>query len=344
VSRPELLVDGRVLGDAYPGVRRFWLPVLRAWAARGGRGMVAHRRAVAPEPALLEADFAPLELARDVRDPRAMPSARRAVRASGVSATLSPLYLTLDGAPRNLASVFDVTGRSHPRSATARWLWELVMWRTLRGASSVLTASRAAACQLEAALPGLRGRVELVSPVAPPAARANPRLVAPFELVSPFALVVASHRPHKRLEALTRVWSQTASAPALVLVGHGSHRLNALPGVRGLGFVGDELLEALLAAAGCLLSASLSEGFGLPLLAALASGTPVVASRLPALEELGGTAVSWCEPEDLVGLVARAGEVVANPSSAREQCLEGRARAQHFGAERASQALARLLA
>ncbi len=65
-----------------------------------------------------------------------------------------------------------------------------------------------------------------------------------------------------------------------------------------LGAVPDADLPALYNQAEALAYPSLTEGFGIPLLEAMACGTPVLASRRGALPEVGGDAVLWIEPED----------------------------------------------
>ena len=74
------------------------------------------------------------------------------------------------------------------------------------------------------------------------------------------------------------------------------------------GYVGKRELAGLYRGAVCLVVPSRYEGFGLPVLEALASGTPVVAARDPALMEVGGDAVVYAEPRDLAGAILRAVE------------------------------------
>ena len=64
-------------------------------------------------------------------------------------------------------------------------------------------------------------------------------------------------------------------------------------------FVDERTLAALYRRAALLLQPSEREGFGLPLLEAMACGTPVVASDLPVLKEVGGTAVEYCPVGDI---------------------------------------------
>ena len=343
MSRVELLVDGRVLDDRHPGVRDFWIPILRAWAAAGGRGLVAHRRDVAPAAALIAAGFSPVDLRHGARDPFGQRDTRRVVALTGAAATLSPLYLTLDGAPRHLGTIFDLAGRTHARSFSSRLLWEVAVRRMLRRASTVVCPTAATAAELERRWPGVGGRVGIVSAVAPSPPRPDADQLARYGITAPYALVVASHRPHKRLALLARAWSAAASSVPLVLVGAATEELNAPPAVRGLGFVSADTVEALLATAMCLLSASVVEGFGLPVLAALRAGLPVVATRQAALEEVAGDAVFWCDADDLPGLVRAAAALAASPSGAAERAARGRERASRFTASSAAQQLAHLL-
>lgn len=338
MSSPLLLVDGRVLDDHHPGVRRFWVPILCAWAARGGKAIVAHQRGFAPEPTLAGAGFSPIELRHSAYDPRGLRSTRAAVRQSAAAATLSPLYLTIDGAQRNVATVFDLIGRDHPRSLRSRLLWELMMRRTVHGATRVVCATAAVGSDLVERFPKLRDRVALVSSVAPSIDHPHVGGVG-----QPYALVVASHRPHKRLDALAAAWRAGGSAVPLVMLGRGTEQLHSPPLIQGLGFVSDDEVDARLTAAGCVVSSSLAEGFGLPVLTALAAGVPVAATRDAALEEVAGDAVRWVEPDDIAGLVGAAHAIIADSAGASIQVRRGLERARMFTANRAAQQLERAL-
>jgi glycosyltransferase involved in cell wall biosynthesis len=156
-------------------------------------------------------------------------------------------------------------------------------------------------------------------------------------------LVLASHRPHKRLAPLARAWSSAASGLPLVMAGERTDALHAPPAVYGLGFVSDAAAEALLADAVCLVSASAAEGFGLPVLAAMAAGIPIVAAAHPALIEVAGDAAAWCGGADLAALVRTAAAVVGDQPESRRRIALGRARAAEFTAPRAVAALRQLI-
>lgn len=70
------------------------------------------------------------------------------------------------------------------------------------------------------------------------------------------------------------------------------------PGAVDLGFVEDTDLQALYRCAAAVCVASTHEGFGLPVLEAMASGSPVVAARAAALPEVGGDVALYAEPDD----------------------------------------------
>jgi glycosyltransferase involved in cell wall biosynthesis len=96
-------------------------------------------------------------------------------------------------------------------------------------------------------------------------------------------------------------------------------------------------LQALYRHAGCLLYLSLAEGFGMPLIEAMAMGTPIVASNRTSIPEIAGDAGIIVEPDD-EDEIARAASAVLNDSHVRESLVaRGRARMKLFqGADAAA--------
>src|SRR5205807_1479597 len=80
--------------------------------------------------------------------------------------------------------------------------------------------------------------------------------------------------------------------------------------VRFLGQVSEETLHALYGVAEVLVSASLHEGFGLPVAEAMACGTPCVVTRATALPETAGEGALFFEPHDAAGLAAQVGRLL----------------------------------
>jgi glycosyltransferase involved in cell wall biosynthesis len=141
----------------------------------------------------------------------------------------------------------------------------------------------------------------------------------PPGVTPPFLLQVGGNLPRKRLDVLFRVFAAVQHAlPGLQLVQQGA-KLDASQRnlVETLG-IGRSLVQpaqlkrvelaGLYARAALVLVPSDREGFGLPVLEALAAGASVVASDIPPLREVGGNAVTFCrvaDVEDWVGTVSR---------------------------------------
>lgn len=99
-------------------------------------------------------------------------------------------------------------------------------------------------------------------------------------------------------------------------------------------FVPDEALPQLYAESAVFVYPSLYEGFGIPILEAMASGTPVIASRTASLPEIGGDAAFWIDPKDAEGL-ANAIQRVVNDQELRKNLIhKGREQAEKFSWEK----------
>jgi glycosyltransferase involved in cell wall biosynthesis len=116
----------------------------------------------------------------------------------------------------------------------------------------------------------------------------------------PFVLFVGAVEPRKGLPTLLEALRRCppGTAPRLVMAGPAGWGPELDTAGAGLdvvrtGFLTDTRLRRLLAGAAALALPSRYEGFGLPVLEALASGTPVLASHLPVLREVGGEYVRF---------------------------------------------------
>jgi glycosyltransferase involved in cell wall biosynthesis len=142
----------------------------------------------------------------------------------------------------------------------------------------------------------------------------EPEVVAPalvervrqdHDLPTSFVLFVGTLEPRKNLPRLAAAAADlgvdlvVAGAP-----GWGDVEVPADADVRFLGFIADHELRALMTAADVLAYPSLEEGFGLPILEAMAQGTPVVTSRGTATEEVAGGAAVLVDPFDVASIAA----------------------------------------
>lgn len=156
----------------------------------------------------------------------------------------------------------------------------------------------------------------------------------------PYFLCLGTIEPRKNHLLLLHLWrglAGQADAPRLILVGRRGWEnenvvdmLERSTAIRGLvveaGRVGDARLAGLVAGARAVLMPSFAEGFGLPVAEALAAGTPVIASDLPALRETGGAVPDYLDPLDGPGWRAAVLDYARPASPRRAAQLERLAR------------------
>jgi glycosyltransferase involved in cell wall biosynthesis len=271
----------------------------------------------------------------------ALPFLSRGVRLLYSPANLAPLA----GGARNVIVIHDVASLRHPEWYTRGYVaWQRrVIPRLARRARHLITVSEFAKGELVEVLGIEPERVSVVANGVEerfsPAADPGPARDA-HELDGPYALAVGSQIERKNLAALDAAARRLGeSGIELVAAGSGRGYMRAEEpsAVRRLGYVDDLYLPGLYAGALALAMPSLYEGFGLPCLEAMASGTPVVASDRAALPETCGGAAMLVDPEDAAAL-AEALLTVASDEDLREtMAVDGLTRAAQFSWDRAAQ-------
>ena len=108
------------------------------------------------------------------------------------------------------------------------------------------------------------------------------------------------------------------------------------PRVQLLGFVPEEALHALYTAATVVWFPSRYEGFGLPVVEAMACGTPVVASNTSSIPEIAGDAALLVDPADAPGHLSAIAGLLSDARSREQFAFAGRARASRFTWDRAA--------
>jgi glycosyltransferase involved in cell wall biosynthesis len=156
------------------------------------------------------------------------------------------------------------------------------------------------------------------------------------DLGSPYLLFVGTHEPRKNLETLLAAFAHGRRAhPDLLLVVAGTDGPQ-LEGVRWLGYVEDEELAALYRGAAVFVYPSRFEGFGLPIVEAMASGTPTVASAHESLDEAAGAAALRADPGDTDAFARTIGMALQEPEPLVARGLE---HAAAFSRERCGEAV-----
>jgi glycosyltransferase involved in cell wall biosynthesis len=107
--------------------------------------------------------------------------------------------------------------------------------------------------------------------------------------------------------------------------------------IQMLGFVRDDCLPSLFAGATVFVFPSFYEGFGIPVLEAMACGAPVIASDCSSLPEVGGDAVSYFDPNRVDQLCDRLVELLSDPALRQARRAAGIARARTFSWQRTAE-------
>jgi glycosyltransferase involved in cell wall biosynthesis len=160
-----------------------------------------------------------------------------------------------------------------------------------------------------------------------------------YGLIGKYILSVGTIEPRKNIHGLIRAWELVKAriAPTmLVVVGEEKQHFRrvGLPSyldqIKFLGRVPDDHLPALYRGASAFIYPSLYEGFGLPVLEAMACGTPVIASNRTAVPEVVGSAGILVDPTDETNMAESIFELFSRPELQAQLRLEGRQRAEKF--------------
>jgi glycosyltransferase involved in cell wall biosynthesis len=214
-----------------------------------------------------------------------------------------------------------------------------------RGVSSFLTVSEFTRNEVESQL-GVAGSRLTVTHLAHDAEVFYPRSpgdVSEFRdrlsLPSQYFAFVGTGDPRKNTAVIPQALRDSGLGVPLVVAGWGgwSHQVDQPQGVISLGYLRDEDLARFYSGALALVYPSLYEGFGLPVLEAMACGCPVICSRRASLPEVAGDAAVYLEDPCSVSELAQALEGVARSEDLRAYLAQkGKRRTAFFSWDRAA--------
>lgn len=310
--------------------------------------------AFAPHSSRLRVEVCPVRgrnrLARLLWENAALGRRARALKLDVVHSLgyLSPIYLPT----KSVVTVLDMIHYIRPDeiARSKRYLWRLLLPSTLRRVDRIITISESVKREVARFFPRAEAKTVAI-PLAVDTARFTPgeglRDSDPggADARPPAILAVASMAPHKNMAVLVRAVARLrrdGHAVRLLLVGQETvttAELRPLAASLGLGpgdvefsgRVSDEALVRLYREAVVLVFPSLYEGFGLPLLEAMACGCPVIASRTSSIPEVVGDAALLFDPMDESELAQHLASVLESAELRRDLIGRGFRNLERFG-------------
>ena len=345
----KIYVNGRFLSQPLSGVQRFALEITSA----------LQRLETAPLP---------LILVPPTVDPKTAPfpienvGRRRGVAWEQIdlpSHTSDGILVNLGNtAPlrlrRQIIVIHDAAVYSLPKGhswAFRRWyslMQHLLVWNGVQ----VVTVSPFSREELSHYLRVPEQAIGLISEGADHMSRISPdpTILSRHALVpGQFVLAVGNLAAHKNLSALSATARMLAKRQLPLVVSGGQLAIFAAEGksvpqpAKYLGRVSDGELRALYAAAACFVYPTLYKGFGLPVVEAMMCGCPVVASRIPTLQETCGDAALFCDPASPDDIAHQVCRVLDDPELSVTLIRAGKRRAELFTWDRAAQSLSDII-
>ncbi len=249
---------------------------------------------------------------------------------------------------RRVVTIHDVIYRTHPEAhARARSVgMAILVPLAARRSHRIITPSTSTRDDLVRLLKVPAEKIDVVPEgvgTTPAEATSEPELRTRLGLGErPVVLTASAKRPHKNLLRLLEGWAllPAGDRPVLVLPGYPTpherelrERAAAL-GIEGdtrfVGWVSTGDLEGLYRLAVCFVYPSLYEGFGLPVLEAMARGVPVACSDRASLSEVAGNAARIFDPEDPRAITDAVEELLVDPQLRERLRVAGREQARRF--------------
>jgi alpha-1,3-rhamnosyl/mannosyltransferase len=356
-----VVIDGRTIQDHFPGIARYTFNLTGALTQIASSLEMAllynpsatSTRLALPNLRLIACPTSPFSIQQQWQVPRQLHQ---------VQATVyhSPYYLMpyRPGLP-TVFTCHDLIPLIYPEyfTSTQRLIYRLAHALALRTAQVTIAVSHSTQADLLRHLRIDPQRIVVVHEAAdehfaPQSPEAIATLKRKCVLPDRYVLYFGSNKPHKNLVRLVRAWQianvkYQMSNVKLVIAGHWDNwhaevkRLveeqNMQDCVVFTGPVNEADLPALYSGATLFVFPSLYEGFGLPVIEAMACGTPVVCSNTSSLPEAAGDAALLIDPLDVNALAETIGRVLASQELRQYLREKGLAQAARFSWQQTAQ-------
>lgn len=226
---------------------------------------------------------------------------------------------------------------SEETGVSKRFYYETIVKRGVRNAAAVLTVSEYSRQEIANWARISEDRIIVVRNGVDPSFTPEGETHTPG--YSYLFYVGDNERPHKNVKAMLTAYARTGLAPDVhfALTGKAHPRLmehiralGLAPYVHFTGFLSDEELPSYYRGAEALVLASHYEGFGIPIIEAMASGTPVLTSSVTAMPEIAGDAAAYVNPTDTDSIAAGMLSIVNDGTLRSELRAKGLERAKLF--------------
>jgi alpha-1,3-rhamnosyl/mannosyltransferase len=350
----RIVLDARTATDHFPGIGRYTVSLARAlMQVAPDLELALLHDPSAPASRLTLPDLPRIPCPVSPFSPRQQWAVPRILRQSGTDLYHSAYYLMpyLPGVP-SVLTYYDLIPIRYPQyfGRAQPLIYRLTSLLALRTARLTLAISESTRRDLIDTFHTDPARVRVVPLAAdermqPAAAEQIDAVRRRYRLREKYVLYVGANKPHKNLVRLVEAWSQVRERKPhdearLVIAGHWDERypeakrrceeLGLGDGVVFAGPVAEADLPALYSGALVFVFPSLYEGFGLPVLEAMACGTPVVCSNTSSLPEVAGSAAVLVNPTNVAALADAALGLLDDGARRLELRERGLAQAARF--------------
>jgi alpha-1,3-rhamnosyl/mannosyltransferase len=235
-------------------------------------------------------------------------------------------------------------------STMASIYFTIMNWWTIRSAAHIIAVSHFTANELISLYPASRAKVTTIyNGISPTFHLVDDSQILTdvqqkYGIKKPYLLYVGTYKKHKNLVALVKAYAQLPTSIRdtyqLVIVGKHDPRYPEVPAlcrqlrleeaIISLDYVREEDLPALYSGATVFVFPSLYEGFGFPLLEAMACGVPVITSQTSSLSEIAGNAALLVDPQNISAITEAISRVVSEAKLSAHFQEQGLQRAKDF--------------